>query len=449
MRNVFLSLSLLIQQMKKLPLHWQIIIGLIAGVIAGVIAIQFEGGSSFIQDWIKPFGIIFINLLKLIAIPLIIFSLIKGISDLKDIAQFSKMGLRTFLLYIFTTVVAIIIGLSVVNVIRPGNFMSPDTKEQLLSAYSMQASDKVSTAVQTKQRGPLQALVDIVPDNLLSAASDNGNMLQVIFFVILFGIGLITLKPEVAKPVKDFFDSGNEVILKMIDLVMLFAPFGVFALLAGLVAEAPSPDVFTALGVYALTVLVGLSLLGFLFYPLMLNLYTGMKPIFFFKGIAPAQLVAFSTSSSAATLPVTMERVTEHLGVDEEVSSFVCPVGATINMDGTSLYQAVAAVFIAQVMGHQLTMGDQLTIILTATLASIGSAAVPGAGLLMLVIVLESIGVPAAGIALIFAIDRPLDMCRTVINVTGDSAIATIVAKSLGKLNDPKVKNWDDDYKKS
>lgn len=433
--------------MQKLALHWQIILGLIAGIVFGITFLQFDGGAQWVVDWIKPFGIIFINLLKLIAIPLIIVSLIKGVSDLKDITQLSRMGLRTFLLYLCTTIAAVTIGLTFVNVIKPGGFMKEETREQLLSSYSSDASGKLSAAEATKSQGPLQALIDIVPDNFFSAASDNGNMLQVIFFVILFGIGLIMVQADRAKPVKDFFDSCNEVILKVIDLVMLFAPYGVFALLAALVVEAPSPDVFTALGVYALTVLAGLLFMVFVFYPLLIKLIAQINPIRFFKGIAPAQLVAFSTSSSAATLPVTMERVTEHIGVDDEVSSFVCPVGATINMDGTSLYQAVAAVFIAQVMGVHLDMGDQLTIILTATLASIGSAAVPGAGLLMLIIVLESIGVPAAGVALIFAIDRPLDMCRTVVNVTGDASVATIVAKSLGKLNEPDVKNWDDHYK--
>lgn len=433
--------------MKKLALHWQIILGLIIGILFGVACLQFEGGALWVVDWVKPFGIIFINLLKLIAIPLIIVSLIKGISDLKDITQLSKMGMRTFLLYICSTIAAVTVGLTFVNVIKPGGFMKEETREQLLSSYSSDASGKVIAAEATKNQGPLQALIDIVPDNFFSAAADNGNMLQVIFFVILFGIGLIMVQVDRAKPVKDFFDSCNEVILKVIDLVMLFAPYGVFALLAALVVEAPSADVFTALGVYALTVLAGLLFMVFVFYPLLIKLIAKISPIRFFKGIAPAQLVAFSTSSSAATLPVTMERVTEHIGVDDEVSSFVCPVGATINMDGTSLYQAVAAVFIAQVMGIHLDMGDQLTIILAATLASIGSAAVPGAGLLMLIIVLESIGVPAAGVALIFAIDRPLDMCRTVVNVTGDASVATIVAKSLGKLNEPDVKNWDDHYK--
>ena len=243
-----------------------------------------------------------------------------------------------------------------------------------------------------------------------------------------------------------FFDGVNEVILKLIDLIMMAAPYGVLALMASLVAEAPNAEIFQALFWYALTVVLGLGLVIVLDL-VIVYLFTGRNPSFFAKGIFPAQLLAFSTSSSAATLPVTMERVEEHIGVDREVSSFVLPVGATINMDGTSLYQAVAAVFIAQVLGFDLSIGAQLSIVMTATLASIGSAAVPGAGMLMLVVVLEQIGVPAAGIALIFAIDRPLDMCRTIVNVTGDAMVATVVAGSLGKLHDPESKEWDDHYK--
>jgi Na+/H+-dicarboxylate symporter len=234
----------------------------------------------------------------------------------------------------------------------------------------------------------------------------------------------------------------------MIDLIMLAAPYGVFALLAALVVESPSLDLFNALIWYAFTVVFGLSLI-LAFYTALVWIFTKKTPSYFFKGISPAQLLAFSTSSSAATLPVTMERVTEHLGVDEEVSSFVLPIGATINMDGTSLYQAVAAVFIAQAFGMELSLSVQLGIIVTATLASIGSAAVPGAGMVMLVIVLAQAGIPEAGLALIFAIDRPLDMCRTTINVTGDAVVSMIVAKSLGKLDNPKVKEWDDHYPKA
>jgi Na+/H+-dicarboxylate symporter len=272
-------------------------------------------------------------------------------------------------------------------------------------------------------------------------------MLQVIFFVLCFGIGMILIAPEKAKPVKDFIDGLNEVILKLIDIIMLGAPFGVFALLAALVVESPSIDLFKALLAYAACVLLGLAILILVFYPMIARLVAGFRYRDFFRGIAPAQLVAFSTSSSAATLPVTMERVHEHMGVEEEVSSFVLPIGATINMDGTALYQGVAAVFIAQAFGMELSLVDQLTIILTATLASIGSAAVPSAGMIMLVIVLGAVGIPEAGLALIFAIDRPLDMVRTIANVTSDSTVAIVVAKSLGKLGLPQVREWDEHYK--
>jgi Na+/H+-dicarboxylate symporter len=298
-----------------------------------------------------------------------------------------------------------------------------------------------------KESGPLQALEDLVPENIFAATTSNRNMLQVIFFAVFFGIGLILIPEEKGETVKKFFDGFNEVILKMVDLIMLAAPYGVFALLAALGGESPSIDLFKALAWYALTVVLGLMIM-IVIYNMIVFLYTGKKPAFFMKGISPAQLLAFSTSSSAATLPVTMERVTEHLGVEEEVSSFVLPIGATINMDGTSLYQAVAAVFIAQAFGMNLEFGTQLGIIATATLASIGSAAVPGAGMVMLVGVLGYAGIPEAGLALIFAVDRPLDMCRTIVNVTGDATVSMVVAKSVGKLGEPHVKDWDDDYPK-
>ena len=433
--------------MKKLALHWQILLGMVLGVLVGLIMTQFDGGSQIVKDWIKPLGTIFINSLKLIAVPLILASLIKGVSDLKDISKLSKMGGRTIGLYLMTTVIAVSIGLLLVNVIKPGNSISEQTRLELVQNYSGDADKYKEEAIKQKESGPLQALVDIVPDNIFGAASENKNMLQVIFFAIFFGVGLILIPEKKSKPVKKFFDGFNEVILKMIDLIMLAAPFGVFALLSALVVESPSIDLFKALIWYAFTVILGLAIM-LAFYNLLVWLITKKKPAFFIKGISPAQLLAFSTSSSAATLPVTMERVTEHLGVDEEVSSFVLPIGATINMDGTSLYQAVAAVFIAQAFGMDLSLGVQLGIIVTATLASIGSAAVPGAGMVMLVIVLAQAGIPEAGLALIFAIDRPLDMCRTTVNVTGDAAVSMIVAKSLDKLHDPEVKNWDDDYPK-
>jgi len=446
--SIFFSIfPQIIRDMKNLALHWKILLGMVLGVAFGFLMVSFSGGKEVVLDWVKPFGTIFINALKLIAVPLILGSLISGVSDLKDISKLSKMGGKTVLIYLMTTILAVSIGLVLVNSIQPGDSIAEETRTELVSNYSQSTQKYKEEAANQQNNGPLQALVDLVPDNIIGASSQNKNMLQVIFFAIFFGVGLILLPEEKAKPVKDFFASFNEVILKMIDLIMLAAPYGVFALLAALIVESPSADLFKALGWYALTVVLGLSLMIVL-YTILVLIFTGKKPKEFLQGISPAQLLAFSTSSSAATLPVTMERVHEHLGVDEEVSSFVLPIGATINMDGTSLYQAVAAVFIAQAFGMDLSLGVQLGIVATATLASIGSAAVPGAGMVMLVIVLAQAGIPEAGLALIFAVDRPLDMCRTVVNVTGDATVSMLVAKSEGKLGTPKVHDWNDDYKK-
>lgn len=439
--------------MKKLALHWQILIGMLIGLIFGYIMTTISWGPGFVNDWIKPLGSIFVKALKLIAIPLILASLIKGISDLKDISKFRNIGLRTIVIYIMTTVIAISIGLLLVNTMGPGEGISQDTIAELTTTYkdSDDVKLKLADAAKQKQSGPLQFLEDMVPDNAFKALSDNGLMLQVIMFAIFLGISMLLIGEEKAKPLKSFFDSINEVVLKMVDLIMLTAPVAVFALLASVVASTSNPELLYALLKYAGVVVLGLFLMV-VFYTIVVSMYTKKNPFWFLKEISPAQLLAFSTSSSAATLPVTMERVEEHIGVDKEVSSFVLPVGATINMDGTSLYQGVAAVFIAQALGLDLTFGDQITIVLTALLASIGSAAVPGAGMVMLVIVLETIGFSsenlAIGLALIFAVDRPLDMCRTVVNVTGDAMVSMVVAKSVGKLGEPKVKEWDDNYEK-
>ena len=422
--------------MKKLALHWKILIGMGLGVLFGLLLSFVPQGSQFISDYIKPFGTIFINLLKLIAVPLILASLIKGVSDLKDISKLSQMGGRTIITYLITTLTAVTIGLILVNVIQPGKSISVETRNELVEAYATDTQAKQAAAAKQQESGPLQALVDMVPSNIFLAASNNRNMLQVIFFALFFGIGMILLPGKKAKPVKKFFDSFNVIILKLIDLIMLAAPYGVFALLAALVVEAPSLELFQALALYAITLLLGLAAM-IVVYIIIVRVFTKSKASFFMRGIAPAQLLAFSTSSSAATLPVTMECVEDNLGVDEEVASFVLPIGATINMDGTSVYQGVAAVFIAQAFGLDLSLSAQLGIVFTATLASIGTAAVPSAGIVMLVIVLAQAGIPEAGLALIFAIDRPLDMCRTIVNVTGDAAVSMIVGKSIGKLKDP------------
>ena len=414
--------------MKKLSLHWKIIIGMFLGVAVGLIFSSINGGNIIITNWVKPFGTIFINSLKLIAIPLILASLIKGISDLKDISKLSSMGGLTITTYLTTTVIAVSIGLLVVNGFKPGNTISDETRTELVQAYSNDADQKREIAQEKKESGPLQPLVDLVPSNFLGAASDNKNMLQVIFFSILFGIAMILIPETKSKPVKSFFDSLNDVILKIIDLIMLCAPYGVFALLASLIVEAPNIDLLKSLLLYSVTLLAGLFIV-IIVYLMIVKFFLKRNLREFIDGILPAQLVAFSTSSSAATLPVTMDRVHNHLGVKKEVSSFVLPIGATINMDGTAVYQAVAAVFIAQAFGLELSLVDQLGIISTATLASIGAAAVPSAGIIVLVIVLAQAGIPEAGLALIFAVDRPLDMFRTVVNVTGDAMVSLIVSK--------------------
>ncbi len=424
---------------------------MLLGLVFGFAMTFVTGGKEFVVDWINPFGSIFVKLLKLIAIPLILASLVKGISDLKDISKFRNMGLRTIITYVVTTVVAITIGLVLVNIFQPGNGISEETVAKLTETYASDSGvqSKLATAAAQKSSGPLQFLEDMVPDNAFNAMSNNGLMLQVIFFAIFFGISMLLIGEEAARPMKKIFDSLNEIVLKMVDLIMLTAPYAVFALLANVVVSSSDPDLLLALLKYAGVVVAGL-LLMIVFYTILVAAFTKKNPFWFLKEISPAQLLAFSTSSSAATLPVTMERVEEHIGVDKEVTSFVLPVGATINMDGTSLYQGVAAVFIAQALGFPLDLGGQLTIVLTALLASIGSAAVPGAGMVMLVIVLEAIGFPAdklaIGLALIFAVDRPLDMCRTVVNVTGDATVSMLVAKAVGKLGEPKVKDWDDHY---
>lgn len=466
--------------MKKLALHWKILIGMTLGIVWALLSSTL-GWSAFTINWIDPFGTIFINLLKLIAVPLVLFSIISGVANIGDPKSLGRMGGKTLMIYLVTTVFAISLGLLLVNTIKPGKLIDEQSRIDNRISYEIWASsqgyqikdgvnylqdpkfmqraqeisdltkselkevsvaDKMEKANMQKQTSPLQPLVDIVPDNFFYSLSNNGLMLQIIFFAIFFGVCLLFIPNEKSQPVLSLVDSINEVFLKMVDLVMQAAPFFVFALLAGVVSKMAGDDIgkvmeiFKGLSWYSLTVLLGLLIMIFVTYPVILKTFVKKIPYKgFFKAMGPAQTLAFSTSSSAATLPVTMECVEQNLGVDRKVSSFVLPIGATVNMDGTSLYQAVAVIFLAQMHMIDLTMGQQITVVLTTTLASIGSAAVPSAGLVMLIIVLDSVGLNPAWIAIIFPVDRILDMFRTVVNVTGDAVVCTIIADGENLLD--------------
>ena len=466
--------------MKKLALHWKIIIGLVLGIIWALLSSQL-GWSEFTINWIAPFGTIFINLLKLIAVPLVLVSIISGVANIGDPSSLGRMGGKTLLAYLLTTLFAVGLGLALVNIIKPGKLRDEQSRIDNRISYEIWAAseghqikdginylqdpayferaqkitdlskgelkdasvtEKMQTVEKVKETTPLQPLVDLVPENFFFSLTNNGLMLQIIFFGIFFRVCLLLIPNEKSHPVTAFMDSAMEVFLKMVDLVMQAAPFFVFALLAGVVSKMAGDDIgkvyeiFKGLSWYSLTVFIGLMLMIFIVYPTLMKVFVKQVPFKgFFKAMAPAQTLAFSTSSSAATLPVTMECVEENLGVDKKITSFVLPIGATVNMDGTCLYQAVAVVFLAQLHMIDLTMGQQLTIVLTATLASIGSAAVPSAGLVMLIIVLESVGLNPAWIAIIFPVDRILDMFRTVVNVTGDATVCTIIADGEGMLD--------------
>lgn len=464
--------------MKKLPLHVKIILGLVAGIIWALISSAL-GWNDFTITWIDPFGTIFIRLLKFIAVPLVLFSIISGVAGLSDVSKLGRLGGKTLGAYLVTTVVAVGIGLVLVNLVKPGTFMDdeqrlknrvayevwlkdngmkpkdgewfinlPENKHLLSDAMNVQIAEKdlkeveqkMKLAQQQKDASPLQFIVEMVPENIVKAISDNKLMLQVIFFAIFFGITIVLIPREKSQPVVDFIEGLNAIFLKMVEMVMQAAPLFVFALLAGVIAKmADTPkevlEIFLGLGSYSVTLFIGLAFMVFVFYPLLLKIFVNKisyKELF--KNISPAQFLAFSTSSSAATLPVTMECVEENMGVPRNVTSFVLPIGATVNMDGTSLYQAVAVVFLAQLHMVDLTLGQQLTIVLTATLASIGAAATPSAGLVMMIIVLQSVGLNPAWVAIIFPVDRILDMCRTVVNVTGDATVCSLIAKSEGEL---------------
>lgn len=413
----------------KPPLYLQILYGMIAGIGIGIAALQVNG-ATFIQEWVRPWGQLFIRLLQLIAIPLVFISLVKGVTGLKDISKFSRIGGKTIGIYLCTTVAAVLLGLAMGLLVRPGKLVNQEKVAHLQESYHTTVEERKELAEQTRNRGPLAFLEEIVPSNIVSATSDNSKMLQVIFFAVFFGLATLTLAPEKTQAVTALFDNLNDIILKMVDYIILFAPWGVTALMAGLVTDFNGDaSIFGALAIYALTVVGALFILLLVFYPLLVHTFTHLHLKDFIKALYPVQLLAFTTSSSAATLPVTMETVEQKLGVSPEVSSFVLPVGVTINMDGTSCYQSIAILFIAQVLGIDLSFSQLFTIVAMTVLSSIGTPGIPGGSYVILTMVLTSVGIPAEGLALILGIDRPLDMLRTAVNVTGDATVCMIVDK--------------------
>ena len=465
-----------VKEKKGLALHWKVIIGLLLGAGYAWLSIKF-GWNQFTMDWIQPIGDIFINLLKLIAVPLVLFSIISGVASLGDINKLGRIGAKTLGVYLATTMFSVLVGLTLVNIFQPGAKASDELKVKNRVSYELWrdaggvekldelnyaeqnpeiveeiqstennhndwVSDKLNKAENTKNSGPLQPLVDVVPKNIFTALNDM-KMLQIIFFAIFFGIVATGLNEVRKKVVVDFVEAVNEVFVQMVWVVMKAMPVFVFALMAGQIVKAAGTDpenfsqLLSFLLRYGLVVVLGLAIMAFVIYPLLITLFIkNMTWKKFLSGMRDAQITAFSTSSSVATLPVTMKCVEEKLGVSERTTSFVLPIGATVNMDGTSLYQAIAVVALAQFHMVDLSFSQQAIIVLTATLASIGAAAIPSAGLVLMIIVLESVGLNPAWIALIFPIDRILDMCRTVVNVTGDSTVSTLVAASEGELSE-------------
>ena len=424
--------------MQKIALPIQILIGLVLGLLFALLSVTLGVSPSFTVSYIKPFGTVFLNSMKMIAIPLIFVSLVVGVTSIEDVTKLSRIGGKTFLTYTITTIVAVALGLMIANLVRPGQVISEQTRDRLMTLYTGEAEQHVATAQAIREQGePLQLFVDLVPENLVASMSKNENLLQVVLVAILLGVALLKIPPRKSRPVVLFFEGLNDAIIELIRFIMKLAPIGVFALVASLLVEVAGDnnpneifEILYALLWYVATVVFGLALMTFAVYPIILKLFSKMGYMHFFRGIYPAQLVAFTTSSSAATLPVTMERVERHLGISEEISSFVLPLGATINMDGTALYQGVSIVFIAQALGLDLSVTAQLVIVTNVVISSIGVAGVPGGAMVTTMVLLQSLGIPAAGIALILAPDRILDMCRTVTNITGDAVVAVIIASS-------------------
>jgi Na+/H+-dicarboxylate symporter len=415
-----------VRWLKESRLHTKILLAMLLGIPLGLIL----GPRA---ESVRPVGTLFIRLIRMIVVPLVFSSLFVGTASLGDIRKLGRIGLKTLGYYLCTTALAITIGLLLANAVGPGRNIDEATRDGLLASYGTEAGQKIEIALE--KPGVIDTLIDIVPLNPLESLAE-GNLLQIIFFALIFGIAVTLVPGDRGKPLIDFFEAVNEAMIRLVHIVMKLAPLGVLALVSAVVGQFGT-DILLSLLSYSLVVAAGLFIHMIFVYSTAVRLFAGMRARDFFRGIRPAQLIAFSTSSSSATLPVTMECAEDNLGVSDEVTSFVLPLGATVNMDGTALYQGVAAVFIAQVYGISLGFGAQLTIVLMATLASIGAAGVPGVGIITLAMVLEQIGVPLEGIALILGVDRILDMLRSAVNVTGDASAAVIVASTEGELSEP------------
>jgi proton glutamate symport protein len=409
--------------MRRIPLPAKILLGFLAGALWGLLH-PAMGLEEFTAAWIAPLGTLFLNLLKLVALPLVVVSLLEGIATVGSLSRLSRLGGLTLGYYLLSTVVAILIGIGVASALRPGALVSPEQRARLQEQFQRSLAERQKLAEQLQHRSPLQSLVELVPENLLQAAQDNRRMLQVIVATVLMGMALALVPAERSAPLRSLLQALLEVLLKLVELVMRVAPVGVFALLASLKLEW---SLLSALGMYSGSVLIGLAMLLLFVYPLAVRLLGGLPVRTFYRALLPAQVVAFSTSSSAATLPTTMEVCRRGLGLREDVVGFVLPLGATVNMDGTSLYQAVATLFVAQLSGVELGSAELLALVGMATAASIGAAPVPGAGVIMLMVMLSNLGLPQEGLALILGVDRLLDMSRTVVNVTSDAVACAIV----------------------
>lgn len=409
-----------------LSLPTKIMVGLLAGVPIGLVL----GPRA---ELLRPVGDLFIRLIWMIVVPLVFASIFVGTASLGDIRKLGRIGARTMAYYLVTTAIAITLGLALAGIVKPGAMVQETTKTRLLQSYAGDAARDIDLA--GKRPGVIETLVDIVPKNPFESLT-SANMLQIIFFSIMFGIAATTIPGGKGKILIDFFDAVTDGMTRLVHIVMKMAPLGVLCLIAAVVGRFGA-EILLSLVRYSLVVLAGLALHMGAVYSAAVWGFARMSPRAFFRGVRPAQIIAFSTSSSNATLPVNIQCAEENLGVSKEIASFVLPLGATINMDGTALYQGVATVFIAQVYGIPLTVLDQVTIVLMATLASIGTAGVPSVGLITLTMVMKSVGVPLEGIALILGVDRILDMCRTVVNITGDASASVVVAAGEGSLRRP------------